>query len=467
MSLPTPIPESTITGTKPTFFYGWIVLGAVVLIYASGTIGVSTIPLLNVKLRTALNLTHEQVVLGPSLLFLIMGLLSPVAGYLLDSLNPKRLLVIGWVCFIAALVLYSFITTFWQFMAFYALYALGSVCTGVIPGMFLISKWFQKYRGMATGIFTVGSSLGGTIFPRFAGYLLETMPFQTVALWLAGATAVFAVVPWFFVRLTPESVGATVDGLPLIPAFSQREKEEERANAAFSLQPSSLQPSSLQPSSLEPSSLEPSPSGRGQGEGKHTNIETLQTALRTAEFYVILLVTAAVWFSIQPLVQNLSFHLKDVGVEPSKAGAILSTLFFCSIGGKLFFGWLSDYRDKKTILFVATLNMTLGAVLIRLTSVVQAEWLFYCAAVVYGLGFSGSFTMVQLLVAERYSRSKDFGKILGVVTTADSLAVVVGVYLLGALRTAQGNYEVAFTVMIASGLAAAAGVLVLKRFRER
>ncbi|MDW8220885.1 MAG: MFS transporter, partial [Bacteroidota bacterium] len=134
-------------------FYGWIVLGAVFLIYASGTIGVTTIPLLNVKLRAEFGWTHEQTVLGPSLLFLIMGLLSPLAGFLLDTLNPKRLLMIGWICFILALVLYSRISSFWMYMGFYGLYALGSVTTGVIPGMYLLSRWFKKYRGIATGIF--------------------------------------------------------------------------------------------------------------------------------------------------------------------------------------------------------------------------------------------------------------------------------------------------------------------------
>jgi MFS family permease len=418
---------SILTATsypKRPLFYGWIVLGAIFLIYASGTIGVTTIPLLNVKLRTEFGWTHEQVVLGPSLLFLIMGVLSPLAGYLLDTLNPKRLLVIGWACFIAALILYSSIASFWQYMAFYGLYALGSVCTGVIPGMFLISKWFKNYRGIATGIFTVGSSFGGTIFPRFAGYFLERTSWQETSLWLAGATAVFAVVPWLFVRLTPESMNTTLDGLP-------------------------------------------SPSVKEQEETKEFNDETLQSALKTSEFYVILLVTALVWFSIQPLVQNLSFHLKDVGVEPSRAGVILSTLFFCSIAGKLFFGWLSDHANKKNILLAATLSLTLGASLVRLTGVIREEWLFYCAAVVYGIGFSGSFTMVQLLVAERYSKSKDFGKILGAVTTADSLAVVAGVYLLGAMRTALGSYDAAFTIMIFSAFTAALGVILLKQFERR
>lgn len=393
------------------------------MIYASGTIGVSTIPLLNVKLRTELGLDHSQIALGPSLLFFIMACLSPFAGYLLDTLNPKRLLIVGWTAFIGALLLYSQIHSFWHYMAFYGLYALGSVCTGVIPGIYLISKWFNVHRGIATGIFTVGSSFGGTIFPRIAGYFLQTMSWQETAMAMAGITAAFAVIPWFFVRLTPESMNTTRDGVPEV-------------NNSTSLKESAPKP---------------------------TTNETLADAFRSPDFYLILLVTAAVWFSIQPLIQHLSFHLKDIGVEPTKAGAISSTLFFCSIFGKLFFGWLSDHTDKKNILLVATLNMALGAFLVRLTSSIPEEWLFYTAAVVYGIGFSGSFTMVQLLVAERYSTSTSFGKILGFVTTADSFAVVIGVWLLGWLRTAQGTYNTAFGIMVAAPLLAAACVIVLKQ----
>jgi sugar phosphate permease len=413
--------SSTNLQAKPSskFFYGWIVLGAIFLVYASGTIGVSTIPLLNVKLRTELGLDHAQISLGPSLLFFIMACLSPFAGFLLDTLNPKRLLIVGWTAFIAALILYSQIHTFWHYMAFYGLYALGSVCTGVIPGIYLISKWFKVHRGIATGIFTVGSSFGGTVFPRMAGFFLQTMSWQETALAMAGVTAAFAVIPWFFVRLTPESMGTTPDGLPIT------QQQEESPNAP------------------------------------KTN-ETLRDAFRSTDFYLILLVTAAVWFSIQPLIQHLSFHLKDVGVEPSKAGAISSTLFFFSIFGKLFFGWLSDHADKKNILLVATLNLAMGAFCVRMTANVPEEWLFYTAAVVYGIGFSGSFTMVQLLVAERYSRSASFGKILGFVTTADSFAVVIGVWLLGMLRTSEGSYSLAFSIMVAAPLVAAACVLLLK-----
>ena len=417
-------PENVSSAAPQTrgFFYGWVVLGAIFLIYASGTIGVSTIPLLNVKLRTTLGLDHSEIALGPSLLFFIMACLSPFAGVLLDTLNPKRLLIVGWAAFIGALVIYSQIQSFWHYMAFYGLYALGSVCTGVIPGIYLISKWFKVHRGIATGIFTVGSSFGGTIFPRIAGFFLQTMSWQETALALAGVTAAFAVVPWFFVRLTPESMNTTPDGLPL----QKNNAEADRTTP------------------------------------QKTN-ETLADAFRSPDFYLILLVTAAVWFSIQPLIQHLSFHLKDIGVEPAKAGAISSTLFLCSIFGKLFFGWLSDHADKRNIILVATLNMALGAFLVRLTSSIPEEWLFYTAAVVYGIGFSGSFTMVQLLVAERYSRSASFGKILGFVTTADSFAVVVGVWLLGWLRTTQGSYNFAFGIMVAAPLVATACVLVLKR----
>ena len=44
----------------------------------------------------------------------------------------------------------------------------------------------------------------------------------------------------------------------------------------------------------------------------------------------------------------------------------------------------------------------------------------------------------------------------------DSLAGVTGIYALGRMRTMIGNYDIAFAMLTAMGLCAAAGVLVLK-----
>lgn len=416
-------------------FYGWVTLGAIFFIYASGTIGVSTLPLINEQIKERFGWTHEQITLAPSMLFLMMALMSPLAGLLLEILNPKKILLIGGSCFILALLLYSQVNNLFMFMAVYVIYSIGSVCTGIIPGIYLISKWFVKHRGIATGIFTVGSSFGGVIFPKIAAALLiVTGSWQQTGLLLAGVTALFALIPWFFVVNYPEELGLHPDGELAAEDAPQVQQTPRRSVREIF----------------------------GSIFGEH-----LKMLFQSFTFYMILLITAAVWFCVTPMVQHLSYHMKDLNVDISTRATILSTLFFCSIIGKLFFGWVSEYGDKKIILFIATLCMAGGSGLVRLTTtgLFPIETLLFVAAVVYGIGFSGSFTMIQLLVAEEYSAHKVFGSILGFVAMFDSLAGVTGIFILGKMRTVLGNYDIAFFMLTLVGLIAGIGVLTLK-FRK-
>jgi sugar phosphate permease len=428
------------------FFYGWITLAAIFLVYASGTIGISTLPLVNAQLKDQFGWTHEQITFAPSLLFLMMAVMSPFAGALLDKMNPKRILLIGWICFVAALLLYSTVSSLWQYALVYVIYSVGSVCTGVIPGIYIISKWFKHYRGIATGIFTVGSSFGGLVFPKLAAYWLASgHSWQNTGLMLAGATAACAAVPWLFVRNVPEEVGATIDGKPVV---EHKAKETQEMKIQVS---------------------------EAQMNNEHTATHFAEQAPQqfsalfgSLTFYLILFITAAVWFCVTPMIQHLAFHMKDLKIELTTSATVLQILFACSIVGKLTFGWASSYADKKWILLVATLCMAGGSALVLLTNPerVNNVALLYAAAVVYGIGFSGSFTMVQLLVATEYSKHQAFGKILGAVAMFDSLAGVAGISALGRMRTTLGNYEAAFTMLTLVGLCAATGVMMLK-LRER
>ena len=82
-------------------------------------------------------------------------------------------------------------------------------------------------------------------------------------------------------------------------------------------------------------------------------------------------------------------------------------------------------------------------------------------AVVFGIGFSGTFTMIQVLVAEFYA-GKAYGKILGIVTMVDTLSGVMGILILGQLRSAQGDYHQALQILLAMSILAAVSVPFLK-----
>jgi len=74
-------------------------------------------------------------------------------------------------------------------------------------------------------------------------------------------------------------------------------------------------------------------------------------------------------------------------------------------------------------------------------------WMLYAYAAVYGIGFSGTFAMIQVVVAEFFAGAS-YGRILGVFTMVDTLAGAMGTKALGAMRVAGGSYLPAFDLLI-------------------
>ncbi|MDG2318928.1 MAG: hypothetical protein P8L79_01585 [Rhodospirillaceae bacterium] len=78
-------------------------------------------------------------------------------------------------------------------------------------------------------------------------------------------------------------------------------------------------------------------------------------------------------------------------------------------------------------------------------------------AVIYGIGFSCAFTMIQLMIAELFA-GPTYGRILGVYVFIDKLVGAMGIAALAQLRVMSDNYYPVINMMI--GLCVAAFVCV-------
>lgn len=409
------------SASMKSLFYGWLVLACAFLIFVVVTVGVNGLPLLNVSLKEIFGWTHEQVTRGPSILYFVVAVVSPFAGALVDKFGPRLMMAVGSLLTVAALLLYPLITEPWHLVGIYIFCAASITLGGAIAGVTLLSYWFNRYRGIAVGIYLVGSSLGGIVFPQLIAELTKAYGWQQTALLLALVAALIAFAPLLLIRNRPQEKNTVPDG----------------------------QETPQQITPAHPNTYE-------------SNL-TLADALANPMFYLVLYVTAAVFFCITGVVQNFALFMRDVGLDDKQTANALSLFFICSIAGKLVFGALSDRFSKKSILVAAVINMTVGALLMRLIPD-NSHVFLPLFAVVFGLGYSGAFTMVQLTVAEYYA-GRNFGKILGVVTTMDTLAGSAGIYLLGTLRTLQGNYMTGIHVLIGVSISAVLCALLIRKPR--
>ncbi|MCS6928443.1 MAG: MFS transporter [Saprospiraceae bacterium] len=390
-------------------FYGWYLLASLTLAYTvSNGLVLNSLPIFYPELVREFGWNQSEVTRPAQLLFLLVAVLSPFAGILLDRFSTRHILLTGAGLMTLGIFAFSRMSTLMGMSAIYLLFSVSLVLCGIISSMYLLTRWFVRYRGIAVGIFLLGSSLGGAIFNPLAAYFIQTMGWRSAAMTLAVLAVGFLVLPLFlFVRNTPQEMN-------------------------------------LQPDGLEPALL-PATNGSTASNSAEQQGPTLQQIIRTPTFYLILIATAAMWFTILGVVQHQALYLKDLGGS-LPVGSILGLFFACSLVGKVFFGWLSDRFEKRYIMQLATLNMVLGSLLLYLSHR-NPQVLTWAYAVVFGIGFSGTFTIIQVLIADFYS-GRDYGKILGTYTMIDTLAGVGGISFLGFVRSSSGSYQQGFLVML-------------------
>ena len=388
----------------------WPVLSGLFLVYmASNGITLHTLPLLYPELIETFGWRASEVTLPATVFFIVGALTSPPAGWLLDRYSSRLIIALGGLLLCIGLVAYGMTQTLWQLVAVYALLGLALSLCGLVSNMVMLTSWFASGRGRATGILLMASSLGGALLPFIVGVGLEQSGWRTTVM-LAGIGVGIAILgsAWLLLRdgrLTSQAAPA------------------------------------------------PSPSPRGVG--------SLNAALKERRFYAIIFITGSLWFIIIALTQHQSIHLaRDIGLAKTLLPAVFSLFFGSSVIGKLGFGLLSDRFDLHKVMAISILLLALALLLLAQLSALDRV-LLYLYAVMAGIGFSGTFTCIQLLIASHYSGTH-YGRILAIVVLIDTLCGALGTRVVALLRESQGNYQMALTIMATLALIAAVVVVLLR-----
>ncbi|KAK7685973.1 hypothetical protein QCA50_010783 [Cerrena zonata] len=101
-----------------------------------------------------------------------------VSGRLFDMGYFRITLFAASCTLVTATFLVAECTEFWHFL-FCQGFAIGISCGMIFgPSLTVVSHWFNKKRGAALGLVSIGSSLGGTIFPIAARNLITAVGFK-------------------------------------------------------------------------------------------------------------------------------------------------------------------------------------------------------------------------------------------------------------------------------------------------
>jgi MFS family permease len=408
-----------------TVFYGWYVAATAVVIYFF-TNGLSVFVPQNLapRLMESFGASPAEISRTSLITFAIAAFLAPVAGALVDRLGVLRVLRTGLLVLAACFLAYPFARSLVQLYVIHTVLGIGLAAAGLLVNVVLLSRWFVARRGLVVGCLTSGSSLAGAALPLAIAPWVTDPDFGWR--WGYGALAlaflVLALLPGFvLLRETPAAAGQHPDGAASAPTAT----------------------------------------------GAPLRGVTLGEALRSRTLWCLALGSACLWFCIQAVTSQFTIFLeREAGFTPLGATQLFSLTFAMSFFGKFLYGAASDFFPKRHVMLAASVTLLASCLLLfeprggELGLVTDGSRL-RAFAVLFGLGFGGSFTMIQLTVVESFGQ-RELGRILGLVTFVDALAAGFGPAVAGQLATGSGSYLTPFAAVTAVAVIAVINVLLIR-----
>lgn len=395
------------------WYYGWNVIAVAMLFQAvSFGIGLYSFTFWVNPLMLEFEANRGSILFAVTMATLGIGVLAPIVGPALDRQSIRTLVCAGALLFASGLALMAVTTAVWQVVVIYAtLIASGLILAGPIAGQTLAAKWFRGRRGLALGLVTVGTSIGGFLFPPIVTELLGHFGWREAHLILAVAVLVIIIPPtWLIISNHPEARG------------------------------------------IEPEPDQPLPAGASGP--RPDQIWTTRGILGERTFWVTMIAFLGPSTAFGAIQQNLGPYTSDLGFSAQHAAYLMSVISFAMIAGKIFFGSVSDRFDNRYLYWAAMGALTL-AMLLMLGDPSYAGMLGI--SVLLGIAAGGFLPLMGAIVSNRFG-PQAFGQVMGLLLPFLTLSAV-GPSFAGWIRDAAGSYDaalLAFLVLLAPPILAMA-----------
>ncbi len=364
---------------------------------------------------------------------IVHGIANPFVGMLCDRVRPPLLVGVGGLGLGAALWFNSTITAPWQlYLGFGVLTAVSVSVCGWLPALVMVERRYQHRLGLAMGIVSSGIGVGMLTVVPLCQLLIETVgwrsAFRTLGIICAAWIVPAAIYLW---RTTPKR-----------PAYTELASKVARDSA-------------------DPVSGDPA-----LARASARRSITLAEAARTAPFW--LMVSAFFFGSLcsQTLHVHQVAYLVDEGIPAMVAASVVGTVGLASVVGKTGGGWLSDKIERELVFTAGISVLVLSVGVLALVSHVPRAWLAYIYAVMLGVGYSATASLVPAMMSDRFS-GVHFGSIIGIGLFGSAAGSAGGPWLAGHLFDLTGNYDLAFAFAATCGVGAGGAALLARALRRR
>jgi MFS family permease len=342
-----------------------------------------------------------------SIAMFIMGLFGILVGRLNDRFGPRKLMTGTAVLMGAGLMLTAQTTTVWQLFFFYGvIFGMGTSSVDVIA-LTTVARWFPLKRGWMTGIVKVGTGAGQFTFPLLATLLIAGYGWRRAFMILGIIALVTLVALAQLLKRDPEDI------------------------------------SSPDPKPNRQVSATPATRIRLSDEGI-----SLHAALRTFQLWILCLVNLFLVFGLMVVIVHIVPHARDIGLIPSQAAGVLSTIGAISMAGRLATGFVLDRTGGKRIMIICFILLISDLLWLQAA---DRFWMLYLFAGIYGIAHGGFYTAISPLVAEIFG-TRSHGAIFGIVAFFGTCGGAAGPILAGYIFDVSAGYSIAFWMITGMAL---------------
>ena len=339
----------------------------------------------------------------------------PVAGRLVDRYSLKWTMVGGAVLAALGIGLMAVVQSPWHlFMVYGLLYGFASAGIGNPTVGVMISRWFDRGRGIATSVAVSGNSLGTLVIIVLLTAALNSMGWRAAYLALGAANLLIMA--------------------PLV-LFAVRSHPSPTATAR--------------------------PSDRSDGSGINEPVQPISAILRSNPFLMLVGIYIICGFQDFLVAIHIVAFAQDQGVGSVLSGNLLAVLGVMGFLGVLVAGWMSDTLGpgKPTLLCFVIRICTF-----TLISVYQSATGIILFAALYGFTFFITAPLTVIFGGKIFGPVR-LGTVAGLISAVHMVAGGMGALAGAAIFDKLGSYDGAFVLMLAMSVIGVAITLMVREHR--
>lgn len=328
--------------------------------------------------------TRGEIGLGQGLSTLILVLMAPFAGRLIDKYGLRKVSTISLFLYGLSIYAVSKMTgALWMYFVLIGVLTFAAVASTPLAYTRAVNAWFHKNRGLALGISLTSTGFAAYLIPKYL------TPYVAENGWRDGYFILFTIV---------------MIVLPIVwLLLKEKPHEAQRVIEANGPQQSGI---------------------------------TFKEAIRMKTFWILAIVFFVVAISVVGLIPSFIPLLQDAGLSPARAGSLAAILGGSVMIGRLLTGFLIDRIFAPYVTCGVFLFVGVGCLSLGLGGVGFATM----AAVALGFAVGAEVDLIGYFTA-RYFGMEHYGVIYGFQYSVFTLGAGLSPIIAGFVWDAQGNYD--------------------------